>query len=802
MKQYTQKAEEAIQSAEIAAQSLSAVKIGTEHLLLGLLSHSNLASATLEGFDITYQRVHEKLSEKKKPMAKAAVVSKKPEGYSPSAQKALSTAEEISLRMKNSLIGTEHILIAILQDGDCMGNRLFDMLGVTNNEIYQALLKSVGQDYRNQKLNYSREKKDTALAKFSQDLTEEAKYKGFDPIVGRHKEINRMIQILSRRSKNNPCLVGGPGVGKTAIVEGLAQRIAFGDVPESLKDKKIIALDLSSVVAGSRYRGDFEERLRTIIQEVTENGQIILFIDEIHTMIGAGGAEGSLDAANILKPQLARGQLRVIGATTQEEYRKYFEKDGALERRFQPVTVEEPTVEETIAILKELRPIYEAYHQVEITEQALVEAVQLSARYISDRLLPDKAIDVLDEAASKAKIGLGIEFSQKDYEEISQWEEERLLALKEGNLPLAKLLQKKLDKRRQMQQHSTKESHLVDKERIAEVVSDWSGIPIHQLSEEESERLRLLEQRLKEKIIGQDEAVKAVSRAIKRGRVGIKDPNKPVGSFMFLGPTGVGKTELSKALAEIIFGDKNALIRVDMSEYMEKHSVAKLIGSPPGYVGHEDGGQLSEKIRRKPYSIILFDEIEKAHPDVFNILLQVLDDGHITDSHGRKVDFKNTIIIMTSNLGAKNLANQNTLGFQTKVNKDEDYKDRKKKVLDEVKKLFRPEFINRLDELIVFHNLSEEDIKQIVELLFKDLAKRVQTNREITLRLTPSTVNFIAKKGFDKNYGARPIKRAIQEYIEDELANQILEGKIKSGDTVSIRTIKDKLSFVIKAKDY
>lgn len=798
MKPYTQKAIEALEHASEVAQTLNSRQVGTEHILLGLLDRSNLASEVLEAHNLDYGMVLDKLKEMKR---KDPVIHKEARGYTPGAARVLVAAEEVSVKMKSPKIGTEHLLIAILQDADSMGSRMLDLLGISGSNVYQILLKSIGQDYRSQKLKYNREKKEGGiLEKYSEDFTEAAKYKGVDPIIGRQKEINRIIQILSRRTKNNPCLVGGPGVGKTAIVEGLAQRIIRGDVPEHLKNKRLLSLNLASMVAGSKYRGEFEERIRAVIQEITDNGQIILFIDEIHTMIGAGGAEGSLDAANILKPQLARGSLQVIGATTQEEYRKYFEKDGALERRFQPIMVEEPSEEETIQILKELKPIYENYHQVKIEDEALADVVRLSVRYISDRLLPDKAIDILDEAASKARISELQNNDEKGYEEIRAWEEERTEALKQGNLPGAKMLQRKIEKRRESFSGKRNRTLVVDRERIAEVVSDWSGVPVKQLSVEESQRLRDLDKLLKAKIIGQSEAIDAVSRAIKRGRVGIKDPSKPVGSFMFLGPTGVGKTELSKALAEIIFGDKNMLIRVDMSEYMEKHSVAKFIGSPPGYVGHEDGGQLSEKIRRKPYSIILFDEIEKAHPDVFNILLQVLDDGHITDSHGRKVDFKNTIIIMTSNLGAQSLANQNALGFQTGVNAGQDYKTMKKKVMDEVKRLFRPEFINRLDELIVFHSLSEEDIKQIVELLFVDLAKRVEASRGIELKLTPTAVKFIAEKGYNKNYGARPIKRAIQEYIEDELANQILEGRIQPGDTVSIRAGKDKLCYTKKQK--
>lgn len=796
MKQYTQNAHRALQAAKEIAQSRSNEKVGTEHILLGILSGPNLAGSVLEAFAIDFAQVDEKLKEIRK---KPPVVQKPTDGYTPSATRILETAEEVARKMASQKIGTEHLLIAILQDTESMGSRLFDMLSIPTNEVYRTLVKAVGQDHRANKLGAGREKKDNKiLEKYSTDLIQQAKQKGFDPIVGRRKEINRMIQILSRKTKNNPCLVGGAGVGKTAIVEGLAQKIATGNVPSILKEKRILSLNMASMVAGSKYRGEFEERIRAVIQEVSDNPQIILFIDEIHTMIGAGGAEGSLDAANILKPELARGSLRVIGATTQEEYRKYFEKDGALERRFQPIAVEEPQEEEAIEILRELRPIYEQFHGVSIEEEAVEEAVRLSVRYITERLLPDKAIDILDEACSKVRIGEDLLADDGTDGQIRDLQKETVEALKSDNLPLAKMLQRKIALQRKKQTEEKSGNYVVTKERIAEVVSEWSGIPIKQLSEEESSRLLHLEARLKEKIIGQEEAVEAVSKAIKRGRVGIKDPSKPVGSFMFLGPTGVGKTELSKALAEIIFGDKNRLIRVDMSEYMEKHSVAKLIGAPPGYVGHEDGGQLSEQIRRKPYSILLFDEIEKAHPDVFNILLQVLDDGHITDSHGRKVDFKNTIIIMTSNLGAKNIANQSTFGFQTAGTKEEDHKSNKSKVMEEVKRLFRPEFINRLDDLIVFHTLSKDDIRKIVGLLFGELSDRVEKSRNISLKLTPTAVDFIAEKGYNKSYGARPIKRAIQEYIEDELATKILEGTIVEGSKVSIRGAKEKLRFDVR----
>ena len=647
-----------------------------------------------------------------------------------------------------------------------------------------------------------------ALDQYSRDLTQMAAEGKLDPVVGREKEISRLIQILSRRTKNNPCLVGEPGVGKTAIAEGLAQRILAGSVPETIKDKRLVVLDLSGMVAGSKYRGEFEERIRKVVDEVRENQGILLFIDELHTIIGAGGAEGALDASNILKPSLSRGELQIIGATTLEEYRKYIEKDAALERRFQPVTVEEPSEEEAYEILKGLRPYYERHHKVEISDEALEAAVKMSVRYINDRFLPDKAIDLIDEAASKVQLSgyqasSEIEDLSREIQEILQ-EKER--AIKTGYLSLAKECQEKQkEAEARLEQLQVKEekknqrkSGKVDEKAVASIVSDWTKIPVQRLTEGETRRLAQLEKELHKRVIGQEEAVHAVSQAVKRGRVGLKDPNRPIGSFLFLGPTGVGKTELSKALAQAVFGSEQAMIRVDMSEYMEKHSVSKLIGSPPGYVGYDEGGQLSEKVRRNPYSVILFDEIEKAHPDVFNILLQVLDDGHITDAHGRKVDFKQTIIIMTSNAGAQAIVEPKQLGFISQKDEKKDYEKMKSGVMEEVRRLFKPEFLNRIDEIMVFHTLNKEEIRKIVLLLLKSLEKRCEEQMDIHLNVTNSAVDYIAEAGFDAKYGARPLRRAIQSKIEDRLANELLEGKIRRGDIVQVQYRNKEIRFIVK----
>ena len=736
--------------------------------------------------------------------------------YSPRTEKVLKSAVAEAQNSGCEKAGTEHLLLAMLRETDCVGTRLLYTMGVNIQKLYAAVLGAMGYDNEAIQEEFQAAKAmqnlggspTPALDQYSRDLTQMAAEGKLDPVVGREKEISRLIQILSRRTKNNPCLVGEPGVGKTAIAEGLAQRILAGSVPETIKDKRLVVLDLSGMVAGSKYRGEFEERIRKVVDEVRENQGILLFIDELHTIIGAGGAEGALDASNILKPSLSRGELQIIGATTLEEYRKYIEKDAALERRFQPVTVEEPSEEEAYEILKGLRPYYERHHKVEISDEALEAAVKMSVRYINDRFLPDKAIDLIDEAASKVQLSgyqasSEIEDLSREIQEILQ-EKER--AIKTGYLSLAKECQEKQkEAEARLEQLQVKEekknqrkSGKVDEKAVASIVSDWTKIPVQRLTEGETRRLAQLEKELHKRVIGQEEAVRAVSQAVKRGRVGLKDPNRPIGSFLFLGPTGVGKTELSKALAQAVFGSEQAMIRVDMSEYMEKHSVSKLIGSPPGYVGYDEGGQLSEKVRRNPYSVILFDEIEKAHPDVFNILLQVLDDGHITDAHGRKVDFKQTIIIMTSNAGAQAIVEPKQLGFISQKDEKNDYEKMKSGVMEEVRRLFKPEFLNRIDEIMVFHTLNKEEIRKIVLLLLKSLEKRCEEQMDIHLNVTNSAVDYIAEAGFDAKYGARPLRRAIQSKIEDRLANELLEGKIKRGDIVQVQYRNKEIRFIVK----
>ena len=736
--------------------------------------------------------------------------------YSPRTEKVLKSAVAEAQNSGCEKAGTEHLLLAMLRETDCVGTRLLYTMGVNIQKLYAAVLGAMGYDNEAIQEEFQAAKAmqnlggspTPALDQYSRDLTQMAAEGKLDPVVGREKEISRLIQSLSRRTKNNPCLVGEPGVGKTAIAEGLAQRILAGSVPETIKDKRLVVLDLSGMVAGSKYRGEFEERIRKVVDEVRENQGILLFIDELHTIIGAGGAEGALDASNILKPSLSRGELQIIGATTLEEYRKYIEKDAALERRFQPVTVEEPSEEEAYEILKGLRPYYERHHKVEISDEALEAAVKMSVRYINDRFLPDKAIDLIDEAASKVQLSgyqasSEIEDLSREIQEILQ-EKER--AIKTGYLSLAKECQEKQkEAEARLEQLQVKEekknqrkSGKVDEKAVASIVSDWTKIPVQRLTEGETRRLAQLEKELHKRVIGQEEAVHAVSQAVKRGRVGLKDPNRPIGSFLFLGPTGVGKTELSKALAQAVFGSEQAMIRVDMSEYMEKHSVSKLIGSPPGYVGYDEGGQLSEKVRRNPYSVILFDEIEKAHPDVFNILLQVLDDGHITDAHGRKVDFKQTIIIMTSNAGAQAIVEPKQLGFISQKDEKKDYEKMKSGVMEEVRRLFKPEFLNRIDEIMVFHTLNKEEIRKIVLLLLKSLEKRCEEQMDIHLNVTNSAVDYIAEAGFDAKYGARPLRRAIQSKIEDRLANELLEGKIKRGDIVQVQYRNKEIRFIVK----
>ena len=815
---FTKQAQTALTLAKAAAIDFELGYIGTEHLLLGLLSETEgAAGRVLEEFQVDGKKLVELIDKLVTPaeVGNITEIEMKPP-YSPRTEKVLKSAVAEAQNSGCEKAGTEHLLLAMLRETDCVGTRLLYTMGVNIQKLYAAVLGAMGYDNESIQEEFQAAKAmqnpggspTPALDQYSRDLTQMAAEGKLDPVVGREKEISRLIQILSRRTKNNPCLVGEPGVGKTAIAEGLAQRILAGSVPETIKDKRLVVLDLSGMVAGSKYRGEFEERIRKVVDEVRENQGILLFIDELHTIIGAGGAEGALDASNILKPSLSRGELQIIGATTLEEYRKYIEKDAALERRFQPVTVEEPSEEEAYEILKGLRPYYERHHKVEISDEALEAAVKMSVRYINDRFLPDKAIDLIDEAASKVQLSgyqasSEIEDLSREIQEILQ-EKER--AIKTGYLSLAKECQEKQkEAEARLEQLQVKEekknqrkSGKVDEKAVASIVSDWTKIPVQRLTEGETRRLAQLEKELHKRVIGQEEAVHAVSQAVKRGRVGLKDPNRPIGSFLFLGPTGVGKTELSKALAQAVFGSEQAMIRVDMSEYMEKHSVSKLIGSPPGYVGYDEGGQLSEKVRRNPYSVILFDEIEKAHPDVFNILLQVLDDGHITDAHGRKVDFKQTIIIMTSNAGAQAIVEPKQLGFISQKDEKKDYEKMKSGVMEEVRRLFKPEFLNRIDEIMVFHTLNKEEIRKIVLLLLKSLEKRCEEQMDIHLNVTNSAVDYIAEAGFDAKYGARPLRRAIQSKIEDRLANELLEGKIKRGDIVQVQYRNKEIRFIVK----
>ena len=815
---FTKQAQTALTLAKAAAIDFELGYIGTEHLLLGLLSETEgAAGRVLEEFQVDGKKLVELIDKLVTPaeVGNITEIEMKP-SYSPRTEKVLESAVAEAQNSGCEKAGTEHLLLAMLRETDCVGTRLLYTMGVNIQKLYAAVLGAMGYDNEFIQEEFQAAKAmqnpggspTPALDQYSRDLTQMAAEGKLDPVVGREKEISRLIQILSRRTKNNPCLVGEPGVGKTAIAEGLAQRILAGSVPETIKDKRLVVLDLSGMVAGSKYRGEFEERIRKVVDEVRENQGILLFIDELHTIIGAGGAEGALDASNILKPSLSRGELQIIGATTLEEYRKYIEKDAALERRFQPVTVEEPSEEEAYEILKGLRPYYERHHKVEISDEALEAAVKMSVRYINDRFLPDKAIDLIDEAASKVQLSgyqasSEIEDLSREIQEILQ-EKER--AIKTGYLSLAKECQEKQkEAEARLEQLQVKEekknqrkSGKVDEKAVASIVSDWTKIPVQRLTEGETRRLAQLEKELHKRVIGQEEAVHAVSQAVKRGRVGLKDPNRPIGSFLFLGPTGVGKTELSKALAQAVFGSEQAMIRVDMSEYMEKHSVSKLIGSPPGYVGYDEGGQLSEKVRRNPYSVILFDEIEKAHPDVFNILLQVLDDGHITDAHGRKVDFKQTIIIMTSNAGAQAIVEPKQLGFISQKDEKKDYEKMKSGVMEEVRRLFKPEFLNRIDEIMVFHTLNKEEIRKIVLLLLKSLEKRCEEQMDIHLNVTNSAVDYIAEAGFDAKYGARPLRRAIQSKIEDRLANELLEGKIKRGDIVQVQYRNKEIRFIVK----
>lgn len=812
MNRFTKKAMDALACAEEAAKELGHSYIGTEHILIGLIQEgTGVAAKILESYQVTEEKVISLVEQLINPAQPVTV--EEVGGYSPTAVKVLNNSYIEARRFKSQLIGTEHILIAILKISECSATRLINTMNVNIRKMYVDLLVAMGQDsgvYKEEMLGSMTSNRGNSktpiLDQYSRDLTEMAREGKLDPVIGRQQEIGRVIQILSRRTKNNPCLIGEPGVGKTAIAEGLASQIVTGNVPETIREKRVVTLDLSGMVAGSKYRGEFEERIKGIINEVRNDGQVLLFIDEIHTIIGAGGAEGAMDASNILKPSLARGEIQIIGATTVDEYRKHIEKDAALERRFQPVMIEEPTEEESIAILKGLRKAYEEHHHVQITDSALQAAVKLSTRYINDRFLPDKAIDLIDEAASKVRLASyvqpkEIKVLENDIEALNKTKEEAIK--KEAFEKAAEIKKKQERKREKMQKLLAKwerdkknKRPEVGEDEIADIVSDWTKIPVKSLEEGEAQRLKQLESILHQRVVGQEEAVSAVSKAIRRGRVGLKDPKRPIGSFLFLGPTGVGKTELSKALAEAMFGTENAMIRVDMSEYMEKHSVSKLIGSPPGYVGYEEGGQLSEKVRRNPYSVLLFDEIEKAHPDVFNILLQVLDDGQITDAQGRRINFKNTVIIMTSNCGAENIVAPKRLGFGTVENEKESYNYMKGRVMDEVKRSFKPEFLNRIDEIIVFHPLNKSHMKNIVDIMLKDLITRSKEQMNLNLGVSEEAKEFLIEKGYDEKYGARPLRRTIQNEIEDALAEEILDGKIQEGNTIEVRKEGEKLQFL------
>lgn len=803
---YSKESDIVIKEANRVARKLGQNFVGSEHFIVALASVVDTTAYSIlneNGLDIV--KIIDALKYTLEP---GGVVTGERDKYTMSARRILDDSQYEARRLNSQEVGTEHILLALIKETDCVAVKLMASENVNIQKVYTDILLACGSDANTAKREYaalkkSRNKSKTStptLDQYSRDLTQEARMGNMDPVIGRTKEIERVMQILSRRMKNNPCMVGEPGVGKTAVVEGIAYLIAHDEVPDTVKGKRLLSLDLSSMVAGSKYRGEFEDRIKKVIGEVVSDGNIILFVDELHTLIGAGGAEGAIDASNILKPSLSRGEIQMIGATTLNEYRKYIEKDAALERRFQPVYVDEPTRDEAVEILKGLRPCYEQHHNVDISDDAVEAAVDLSIRYITDRFLPDKAIDLMDEACSRKRLGFSSD--RHNYEkkkaveaELTTLNDDLEKALMAGNIEAAAEVsarQKELAKKNARKQSSSQRNITVQENDIADVVSVWTKIPVSKLTEKESKKLERLESELHKRVVGQEEAVTAVSRAIKRSRVGLKDPKRPMGSFLFLGPTGVGKTELSKALADIVFGSEDALIRVDMSEYMEKHSVSKMIGSPPGYVGFEEGGQLSEKVRTNPYSVVLFDEIEKAHSDVFNILLQVLDDGHITDSQGRKVDFKNTIIIMTSNTGAQGIVDPKQLGFVTVSDETKEHEKMKSNVMDELKRTFKPEFLNRIDDIIVFHALSEANVKDITGLMLKELKNRVQTQMDIELKFTDHAKKYIFGKGYDKKYGARPLKRAIQTYVEDVLAEAMLRGDVKKGDTVTVSTKKKK----------
>ena len=814
-KSYTKKAKKALDLAAKTSKVMQHNYIGTEHLLVGLLKEgSGVAAKVLLDAGVEEEKLVNLIKDLIAPSS--AVALKEPDGYSPKTEQVLDNAEKEADRFYCEEIGTEHILLALIKENDCAAVRLLNTLGTNLSKLFVEILVAMGEDpnqYKEelQETKTGRHKNTEAtpmLNQYSRDLTQMAADGELDPVIGREKEIDRVIQILSRRSKNNPCLIGEPGVGKTAIAEGLAERIASGLVPETVLNKRVVTLDMSGMVAGSKYRGEFEERIKRVIREVIMAGNVLLFIDELHTIIGAGGAEGAIDASNILKPSLARGEIQLIGATTIEEYRKYIEKDAALERRFQPVNVEEPTKVQTVSILKGLRNRYEKHHHVTITDEGINAAVELSTRYINDRFLPDKAIDLIDEASARVRL-TGFKTPEHVMEmetEIKNFEQQLEEALIAQEFEQASEIKKEKESLTQKYEKAIKKYHKdaekkqlsVGENEIAAVVADWTKIPVKKLTENEAERLQKLEKTLHKRVVGQEEAVSAVAKAVRRGRVGLKDASRPIGSFLFLGPTGVGKTEISKALAEAMFGDESAMIRVDMSEYMEKHSVSKMIGSPPGYVGYEEGGQLSEKVRRNPYSVILFDEIEKAHPDVFNVLLQVLDDGHITDSQGRKVDFKNTIIIMTSNAGAQSIVEPKNLGFASVESEKHTYERMKNGVMEEVKRIFKPEFLNRIDDTIVFRALNKDDMKKIVTLMTKSLVKRAKDQLDITLNIRDSVKKYIVEKAYDPKCGARPLRRMIQDKIEDMLAEEILAGSIKNGDVVDVGMKKNEVCCTVR----
>lgn len=810
---YTDKAKKALNYANRLSRSSGCNYVGTEHILAGLLKEgTGVAAEVLTANNVELEALLKLIDELVAAGEEVTVADR--DGYSPRTQMVLDRAREMADRFDSERIGTEHLLLAIIKEGDCAASRLLNTMGANPQKLFVDILAAMGEDPAQYREEIQRGRNEEAtltptLDQYSRDLTAMARAGRLDPVIGREKETERVIQILCRRGKNNPCLIGEPGVGKTAIVEGIAQSLVNGNVPDIVADKRLVSLDMSGLVAKSKYRGEFEDRIKKVINEVETAGNVLLFIDELHTIIGAGGAEGALDASNILKPALARGDVQVIGATTIEEYRKYIEKDAALERRFQPVQVEEPTEEESIEILKGLRKLYEKHHHVQITDEGVEASVRLSARYVNDRFLPDKAIDLMDEAAAKARLGMmhGSDEMMQLNREIHQTELDMEHALQEGDIEKARTWKETRENLQASREKLEKKNRRVSKNKvpvvgeneIADVVAGWTKIPVSRLTESEASRLQKLEKTLHKRVIGQEEAVSAVSKAVRRGRVGLKDPKRPIGSFLFLGPTGVGKTEVSKALAEAVFGNEESMIRVDMSEYMEKHSVSKMIGSPPGYVGHEDGGQLSEKVRRNPFSVILFDEIEKAHPDVFNILLQVLDDGHITDSQGRKVDFKNAIIIMTSNAGAQSIIEPKKLGFGAKEDEKQDHERMKASVMEEVKRIFKPEFLNRIDETIVFRALNKDDMKKIIGIMVRDLQKRCKEQLQIDLVVREAAKEFIVEKAYDRKYGARPLRRKLQDEVEDRLADALIRGEIHAKDRVIVTT-KNKEIIVSKDK--